>query len=52
MLSRATTGLFHRYFRRLEQERHFIKDSIPDQVSLLAVYMPNIRQRVISWTQN
>ncbi|CAP93803.1 Pc16g11330 [Penicillium rubens Wisconsin 54-1255] len=39
MLSRASTGLFYRYFRRLQYTECFTKDSIPDQVSLLVVYM-------------
>ncbi|CAG8226927.1 unnamed protein product [Penicillium nalgiovense] len=52
MLSRATTGLFYRFFRRLAHENRFTKDSIPDQVSLLAVYMETIRKRVKSYTQN
>ena len=41
-----------RFFRRLQLEDRFTQDSIPDQVSLLTVYMETIRKRVKSYTQN
>ncbi|KAI3171846.1 hypothetical protein CBS147317_1275 [Penicillium roqueforti] len=49
LLSRASTGLFHEYFHCLQRDNLFTKDCIPEQVSLLAIYMPVIRSRIQSY---
>ncbi|CDM35782.1 Ribonuclease H-like domain [Penicillium roqueforti FM164] len=50
ILSRASTGVFRDFFWSLAHDNLFTKDCIPDQISLLAIYMPIIRRRVHQYT--
>ncbi|KAJ5902661.1 hypothetical protein N7495_003189 [Penicillium taxi] len=44
-LSKSSTFVWYRYFQRLQSEGLF-SESIPEQVALLAVYMPSIRSSI------
>ena len=41
---------YQEYFKCLQRENLFVKDCIPEQVSLLTIYIPLIRHRVKAYT--
>ncbi|KAJ5110307.1 hypothetical protein N7532_002952 [Penicillium argentinense] len=48
-LATSSLFLYYEYLHKLQKEGHFSRDYIPEQVSLLAIYMPILRSRIHSY---
>ncbi|KAJ5207272.1 hypothetical protein N7472_003720 [Penicillium cf. griseofulvum] len=50
-LAKSVVTLYHNYFRGLHNEGLFSSTVIPEQVALLAIYMPTLRSHIKSYVQ-
>ncbi|KAJ6168622.1 hypothetical protein N7497_001465 [Penicillium chrysogenum] len=50
-LAKSVVTLYHNYFRELHNQGLFSSTVIPEQVALLAIYMPTLRSHIKSYVQ-